>query len=313
MNRAWDALLGLAALGAAAVAYDVRPIDWPDGPIYVTEAAPLTASECRGWQSRAQRRHMAGFPGSREAFEGFSRLQGACHPQDQDRGRALIEASIAKGAGRYLMVEYVMALRAVGDIARASKEFPLAAEVMRARIALQWTPLSWADMVAAANEEYRIEFEARDWAALQATLDFILARGPLLKQEEFPVIGRITRAMINVDYVEGMFQTYRVQRSGRYRPGKPFDVVLSVAASCGHTEAIRDFARLVVSRELPDDRKWTASINLLWLHARTGAEAALLDDLARMQGWIERDRERAIRFRESQVREHCRSAPKLPS
>ncbi|MCM0021920.1 MAG: hypothetical protein NBV67_18185 [Tagaea sp.] len=310
MNRAWDALLGLAALGAAAVAYDARPIDWPDGPVYVTESAPLSASACRGWQSRAQRRAAAGFAGSWEAFEGFSRLQGACHPQDQDRGRALIEAAIAKGAGRYLMVEYVMALRAVGDSGRAEQQLPLAAETMRFLLETQIALLlTWRlPIVFDAMNEIETLDRSRDWDILQRRLDHLLGRPPLLPEEESKQIFRITGRMGTIDYPAALFQEDRAWRTGKYRVsnGERF---VSLAASCGHPESIREYAQRMLNGELQSSRQWSVVAYVMWLNSRTGAEGELLDTLLARFDFVPRDSTEQVERLNRRVATQCQPRP----
>jgi hypothetical protein len=243
----------------------------------VTEAAPLPPSECRAWRSRAARRAAAGFPGSWEAFEGFSRLQGACHPQNQDRGRTLIEGAIAKGAGRYLMVEYVMALRAAGDHGRAEQQLPLAVETMRfliethVALALTWR---WPIVFDAMNEIDYLD-RLRDWGMLQRRLDHLLGRPPLLPEDESRQIFRITYRMNRVDLPAAQFQADRAWRAGRTsdRDGR---LHLHVAAACGHPEAIRLQARLVLSGELARTEAWSAVRHLIWLNSRTGTDMELL-------------------------------------
>lgn len=304
------ALAGLAAVGLVALNYETRLYDWPDGPVYVAEAAPLSPSECRGWQSRAARRHMAGFPGSWEAYEGFSRLQGACHPQDQDRGRALIEASIAKGAGRYLMVEYVMALRVAGDTVRANAEFPLAAEVMRARIEIHIArvPSSWRPIVVEAKAEIaRIE-TLRDWAALQARVDHILSRPAMLPQAESNLLWRTLNRMDAVDFPEASFQRDRAWRTGRLRSTLG-EAHLRGAAGCGHPEAIRLYARLVLDEDRNQGEAGSVMRYLAWLDSKTGAEAALLAEFAARYPWGRVDREREFPARERWIADRCQPRP----
>ena len=310
MNRAWIALLGLAALGVVGLDYQTRPYDWPDGPIYVAEAGALSPSECRGWQSRAARRAQAGFPGSWEAFEGFSRLQGACHPQDRTRGREMIEAAIAKGAGRFLAVEYVMALRAAGETARAAAEFPVAVEVMRNRLLIYVArvPSSWRPIVVEAKAEIERLETLRDWNALQARLDYLLGRPPLLFDVESMSTKRVLWQMRAVDYPSAMFQSYRAFRAGKLPDDANLDY-LGLAAGCGHIAAIRLQARLIIDGELSINRIWGAFASLVWLDSRTGAEGELLAALSAMSRAIPTDRRREIDDRDRWIATRCSAQP----
>jgi hypothetical protein len=313
MKRAWIAFAGLAALGAAALNYQSRLYDWPDGPVYVAETAPLSPAECRGWRSRAQRRHMAGFPGSWEAYEGFSRLQGACHPQDQDRGRAMIEGALAKGAGRFLVVEYVMALRVAGDTARAAAEFPLAAEVMSFRLItyVARVPRAWRPIVVEAKAEIARLETLRNWSELQSRLDYLLSRPALLPSTESWLIFNVTSRMGTIDYPESLYQSYRAWRAGRRLDDRGEDF-LHLAAGCGHIAAARLHARLVLSGELPRYEAMSAAETLMWLDSHTGAEGETLAALGALSRAIPRDRDRAIADRNRWIESRCQPRPFVP-
>jgi hypothetical protein len=309
--RRWRAFLALAFVGAVGLNYEARFYDFPDGPAYVAEAGPLSASECRAWRSRAQRR-AAAFPGSLDAFEGFSRLQGTCHPQDLARGRALIEGAIAKGAGRFLIVEYVLALRAAGDTVRANGEFPVAVEAMRNRLEIWFlrVPSSWRPLVVAAKAELEAETIARDWRILQARVDHILSRPALLPDEEWLALFRTFQRMSMIDYPESLFQSFRSWRAGRYE-AIDGEGPLRVAAACGHADAIRVLARLSLEEGRSAGSSGSALRLLIWLHARTGAEDELVLRLRARQPFSQFDLVRENQSRASWIASHCQPKPDL--
>jgi hypothetical protein len=302
------AVAGLVAVGAAALNYDSRFYDWPDRPIYVAEATPLSAADCRGWQSRAQRRALA-FPGSWEAYEGFSRLQGACHPKDIERGRAMIESALAKGAGRFLIVEYVMALRAVGDYGRAAAEFPLAAMVMVRRVntGTLFAPAAWRELAGDVVAEVRLVRERGEWAGLQARLDHLLSRAPILADVERIWANRLLVRMDEIDRAEGRFQRFRFVDAGR--DGRPdSNIPLSMAAGCGHPTAIRLLAQRNINGAT-GAFAGRALEALVWLDAQTGAEGPLVEAvLARYPGGV-RDRDAMVASLQQSIDRFCRTPP----
>lgn len=275
------ALAGLVGLGAVALWNDLSRPFWHHGPAYVAASTPLAPWKCRAWERRAEKGAALGLAASLEAMEGFSRLQGACHPQDQERGRAMIEAAIANGAGAFLMMEYVLALRRVGDKARADGELPIVAEMMYPSAESRWLPRPriWRPLARDAWDEIVLmETSSSDWDALQSRLDHILGRTPMMRKTEAWVIWMLLARMRTGEYPEAAFQQHRAWRAGRYGVGERNNS-LSVAANCGHPDAIRTFARGALSGEDPSNDARTAISHVIWLDSRTGAEAALLSEL----------------------------------
>lgn len=273
MNPSWMALAGLAALGVAAVTLDLRPQPSPERPFYVAERTPLPAETCAMWRARAQRR-AAAWPGSMAAFEGFSTLQGACHPQDQARGRALIEAAIARGAGPILTAEYVMALKAVGLGDAATRDFPLAfaAIVAHARAGRATLP-EWDGLADMMRVELAFMLAPKTWDALSARVDQLLSRAPILRNLESDLLKKWLGDMSDIDKPQAYFIRDRAIRDGRILTldGLGRDFYLNGAASCGHPGAIRKRAELYLAGALVDPNPWAIVGSLAWLERETGS------------------------------------------
>jgi hypothetical protein len=306
MKGAWIALAGLAAIGLLGLNYEIRVYDWPDRPAYVAPGARLSPSECRAWRSRAQRRAIA-FPASFDAYKGFSILQGACHEKDVARGRSIVEAAIAKGAGRYLIVEYAMALNVAGDFASADAEFPLAAEVIRRQMAshVDWIPSFWRPILARARAEFERIALADDVPFLRARIDRILSRPALSRGDEGSLLRQLIRRIRALDYAESQFQEARAEEAGRSSAVGADGISLRLAAGCGHPEAIRIMAKRIISGEFPAHQSWTVGQWLLWLDSRTGVESEIIAELARLSIPIEHDRQRVIDAMDAHRRDHC--------
>lgn len=143
-----------------------------------------------------------------------------------------------------------------------------------------------------------------DVPALQARLDHILGRTPLRQKTEEWVIWMLLSRMETANFPEAAFQSYRAARAGRRGTDNGINS-LAVAANCGHAEAIRIQARLVLDEVRPGFDAWLAANNLIWLDSRTNAEGTLLAGMMARTQWAPLDRSTIIEQREKRIAERC--------
>ncbi|MCM0021598.1 MAG: hypothetical protein NBV67_16520 [Tagaea sp.] len=114
------------------------------------------------------------------------------------------------------MMEYVLALRRVGDTARADGELPIVAELMYPNARHRWVPYSpiWRPLRRDAWNEIVLMETSSDMAPLQKRLDHILGRPPIRQKTEEWVIWMLLSRMRTADYPEASFQEHRACMPG---------------------------------------------------------------------------------------------------
>jgi hypothetical protein len=264
MKGARIALAGLLALGAAGLWYDSpsRP------PVLVADSA--TAAQCRSWATRAQaqERHQEGWLA---IFEGFSTLQGLCHPQDVARGRALAESALARGLDPQLAIDLALALRKVGDEQGAAEWATLAAYVyFRTATRRGFMPLRDSETARTIEPAYRAFFDNRTWEKDLADLEHLLGRPAKVPAVEPLAIEMLLRRVERGDETLGNWLRYRARVEARVALDGPSrnQTFLANAARCGHTEAIRKLAAMVLSGEAEESRLGLYTDRVAWLHRR---------------------------------------------
>ncbi len=267
------ALAGLAALGAAALWHESpnRP------PLLVADSA--SPGECRAWreQAEAQERHRKGWLA---IFEGFSALQGLCHPQDIPRGRSLIEGALAGGLDPQLAIDYTMALRKVDDVHGAEEWAMLSAFVyLRTLVRRGFFPVRDAATDAVIAPALRAFVTPRAWEKDLADLEHLLSRPPKVPAvERRPIdmlLGRVQRG----DETLARYMRYLAQEDGRVARSEVVgrDHELREAARCGHPDAIRRLGEMALTEELGNSRFLSIVMQVAWLHQRrTRGEGDLL-------------------------------------
>jgi hypothetical protein len=278
MIKAWFALAALAGIAVAGVIVDLLPRPSFDAPVYLIVDAPATAEICAQWHARAIRRARH-WRASLEAYEGFSRYQGACHPKDQSVGRAMIESAMTKGAGETLFIEYVLALSMHGEGARAVREFPIsAAIVMDYFAAHKKVPPDWEPLLPAVVQE-RARFRSLDkWTPIIERIDHVLSRPTIAAQAERAYLNLLLFQLLKIDEFPGNLMMDKVGRLGRVDlpKGRHRDMYLEAAADCGHAEAIRLRAQLYLSDQLTQPDPVTIAWSLAWLDDQEGIQSDFL-------------------------------------
>jgi hypothetical protein len=273
MNRAWMALAGLAAVGAAALWHQS-----PNrAPLLVVDSA--SSGECRAWrvQAEAQERHRKGWCA---IFEGFLTLQGLCHPQDIPRSRALIEGALASGLDPHLAIDYMMSLRKVGETHAAGEWATLSAFVYLHTIVRRgFTPMRDAATNAVVEPAYRAFARIRIWEKDLADVEHLLSRPPkVLAVERLPLhmlLGRVDDG----DETLGRYLRYLAERDDRVDRTGVVDInhELREAARCGHPEAIRRLGEMALTEDFAAPRFRSILMDVAWLHQRrTRSEGDLL-------------------------------------
>lgn len=309
MKKAWFALAALAGIAVAGVIADRLPQPSFDKPLYVAIEPPSSAEACAAWQARAMRRAKH-WRASLEAFEGFSRYQGACHPKDQATGRAMIESAIAKGAGEALFIEYFLALATHGDSDRADREFPIVAEILvtypgnHRKLMADWERL--LPFVLRERAEFR---NLDQWAAIVERVDHVLSRPTIAARAERAYLDLLLLRVREIDEYAGSLLTDKVGRMGRIDlpKGRHRDMYLDAAANCGNAEAIRHRAQLYISGGLfQPNAEWIAQ-SLIWLEEQEGKPSDLLAKVTEMGKFrpFDNDRWRAIESYEDVKARNC--------
>lgn len=267
------ALAGLAAV--AGLSFWVST--WPEW--LRTTTSPLGAAACARWRADAEaadKKRTGWF----EVYEGFAHLQGVCLPKDEARGRALIERAMALRINDRIVIDYVTALRAVGDEQRAQEWAPHATQVVIHRKGM-W---AWIDTLRRPRTgfdpiEYGFLTLQGDLPGTRLRIERLLAREPVFPDLEAEALERwLGRLMV---WAEGdyKFLSYRATRAGRYEP-KKWESELSLlegAAYCGHPDAIRTLAtRFALEDSFHTRFLWLAGA-VASLHRTTGQEAELLN------------------------------------
>lgn len=264
MNRAKLALAALAVLGAAALWHENprRP------PLLVADSA--SPGQCRAWQerARAQEHHRKGWLA---IFEGFSTLQGLCHPQDTARGRALIESALASGLDPKIAIDYAVALRKLGETEAADEWATLSVYVYMYRaVTTALIPFRSSAASAVVDPAIRAFTSNRSWQLELAAIEHLLSRPPKVPAAEAialdHLIGRLARAdRIHSDYLK--FHAHRIGRINLSQGLRP-DLFLWAAARCGHPDAIRLYGAMALSGEIGQRDSLSAVMRLAWLHYR---------------------------------------------
>ncbi len=309
MKKAWFALAALAGIAVAGVIVDRLPQPSFDKPLYVAIEPPSSAEACAEWHARAMRRAMH-WRASLEAFEGFSRYQGACHPKDQATGRMMIESAIAKGAGETLFIEYFLALATHGDSDRADREFPIVAEILvtypgnhRKLIA------DWERMLPFVLQE-RAQFRNLDqWAPIVERIEYVLSRPTIAARPERAYLDLLLFQLIKVDNIAGNLMMDKVGRLGRVDLPKGWhrDMYLNAAANCGNAEAILRRAQLYIAGELSQPSAEGIATSLIWLEEQEGKQNDLLAKVTEMGKFrpFDDDRWRAVESYEYVKARNC--------
>jgi hypothetical protein len=298
------ALAGLVALGAAALWHQSpnRP------PLLVADSA--SPSECRAWHERArmQERHREGWLA---IFEGFSTLQGLCHPQDIARGRASIEGALAGGLDPTLAIDYMMALRKVGETHAAEEWALLSVFVyMQRAVTTALIPIRSSATSSVVDPAIRAFTSNRSWQKELADIEHLLSRPPRVPAAEAigldHLIGRLSRHdRIHADYLR-----YRAHELGRLRLEKPWQPALLVsnASRCGHPDAIRAYGQMALGDQVEARFSSKAVSEVAWLHRRrTRQEGDLLVALLTKfgsQSWLSAG-EGSIAFVDGEIVRYC--------
>jgi hypothetical protein len=287
MNRAWMAVAGLVALGAAALWHESpnRP------PLLVADSA--SPGECRAWheRARAQERHRQGWLA---IFEGFSTLQGLCHPQDVARGRALIESALASGIDPDIAIDYMMALRKVGEHDAAEEWTTLSAFVYSHTLIRRGAyPVRDQTTDAVVGPAVRAFWAQRPWEKDLADLEHLLSQPAKVPAVESFPIDRLLGRVETGDPTLGRYMRYLAERDSRVERQSPDSLRLHLyeAARCGHPEAIRLQGSMELTNDLDSRRIASIIMRVAWLHQRrTRQEGDLLVALltkggSRSWGW----------------------------
>ncbi len=311
MKKAWFALATLAGIAVAGIIVDRLPQPSFDKPLFVAIELPSSAEACAEWHARAMRRAKH-WRASLEAFEGFSRYQGACHPKDQATGRMMIESAIAKGAGETLFIEYFLALATHGDSDRADREFPIVAEILvtypgnHRKLMADWERL----LPFVLNE--RAQFRSLDeWEPIVERIDNVLSRPTIAARPERAYLSLLLFKLLKIDELPGNLMMDKVGRMGRVDlpTGWHRDMYLDAAADCGNAEAIRRRAQLYIDGEIAQPQPSAAGIakSLIWLEEQEGKPSDLLPKVNEMGGFrpFDDDRWRAIESYEYVKARNC--------
>lgn len=273
MNRAKLALAALAILGAAALWHE----DPRRAPLLVADSA--SPGQCRAWheKARAQERHRKGWLA---IFEGFSTLQGLCHPQDIGRGRALIEGALASGLDPHIAIDYTMALRKVGETEAATEWATLSAFVYLHTIVRRGVfPFRDSATESVVAPAYRAFAVKRAWEKDLADLEFLLGRPAKVPAVERLPIHMLLGRVEDGDPTLGRYMRYLAERDDRVDKRGPDSLRLHLyeAARCGHPDAIRLRGEIARTEQLGDLRFHSIISEVAWLHhRRTRQEGDLL-------------------------------------
>ena len=298
------ALAGLAALGVMALWH--QSPDRP--PLLVADSA--SPGECGVWrvQAEVQERSRKGWLA---IFEGFSTLQGLCHPQDIPRGRELIEGALASGLDPTLAIDYTMALRKVGEFHAAEEWATLSVYVyMQRAVTTALVPFRTPAKAAVIDPAIRAFTSNRSWQKELADIEHLLSRSPKVPAAEAialdHLIGRLSRdERIHADYLRYQAQTLgRLSPKGAWRP----ELLLSIASRCGHSDAIRAYGKMALDGQLEDRSHIAAVMGVAWLNQRrTRQEDELLVAIltkfgSRSWGWAG---DRMVAFFDGEIVRYC--------
>ncbi|MCM0022134.1 MAG: hypothetical protein NBV67_19255 [Tagaea sp.] len=275
MNREWMAVVGLVAVGAAAAIYfSDRPADR-----LRTITGPLSTRECVAWREQAERFERRQ-PGWFAVYEGFAHLQGVCLPKAPDRGRALIEGAFAARLDEMLVIPYYEALVTTGDFTRADGLALLAVAANQLHLSRTNAFYSQRDvlMLSALDPRTRVGTAPGEWEIWYQRVRTMLDRPPNLPDVESAFLNATITDLARIRATEAYLLLDEAQRSGRIRdvPLRYCDTAISLAASCGNTEALRRQARYFVAGELNHPNAFGMVGRIAWLHSRTNAEAESL-------------------------------------
>jgi hypothetical protein len=241
-----------------------------------TVTGPLSARECVAWREQAERFERRQ-PGWFAVYEGFAYLQGVCLPQDAARGRALIEGAFAAGLEEMLVIPYYEALVTTGDFTRADGLALLAVAANQLHLSRTNAFYSQRDvlMLSALDPRARVGTAPGEWEIWYLRVRAMLDRPPILPDVESAFLNATISDLARARATEGYLLLDEAQRSGRIRdvPLRYRDTAISLAASCGNTEALRRQARYFVAGELNHPNAFGMVGRIAWLHARTNAEA----------------------------------------
>lgn len=287
MKRSSPAIGIVAAIGAAAaLIYWVST--WPEW--LRTATGPLDEAACAHWRAQAEaaERKRAGWF---MVYEGFARLQGVCLPKDEERGRKAIESALALRLSDRLAIDYVIALRAAGDEARATDWAAIATQV----VILRKTPFEWIDSILRPGvgfdaTEYGFLTHQGDLPGTRQRIERLLARDPVMPDLEAEALLRWLSRLSARTQGDYRFLSYRAVHEGRIQPRKGDSALalLEGAVRCGHPEAIRTLATRFAREPSFDTGYSRLAGAVASLDRQTGQESELLAEvLARQNRTLE--------------------------
>jgi hypothetical protein len=270
MNRAWIALAGLAAVGAAALALDLRD----------HAAGKMSAAECA---SREAQLASAGEAASVsvEFARDISRLTGQCAARDVEGAIHGIEAALRADLDESAILLYADALLNIGQGKRA-------APWIRSAVAIALTsrgelagPFGESDFYAPwlirAVDRTAAALNSGNARRIAAELEAYFVRPPRARHAELRLARIGVERLERADARESLYWRGRLEEwTVANWPGSPTRLFSYLdAIRCGDRRAMRRLAALYLAGKADETRGQVAYYGLVLLADSTAEERAL--------------------------------------